>query len=57
MVIVEFEKLLKTGVLNGLTITDKLRFPTKKEAQNWVRDVQQFDRGARYVRFNIKDVA
>jgi hypothetical protein len=55
MVIVEFEKILKRGILNGLTVVDKLRFPSRKEASWWIRDVKQFDKGATYVRFDVKD--
>ena len=31
-IVVEFEKTLAKGVLNGLTVTDKIHFPSEKEA-------------------------
>lgn len=55
--VVEFEKLLAKGVLNGLTIKDRVHFATEKDAKAWVRDVQTFDRGSKYVSFMIKQVA
>ena len=51
--VVEFEKVLTKGVLNGLTIKDKVRFVTEKDARNWVYDVSKFDKGASYKHFKI----
>ena len=52
--VVEFEKLLTNGILNGLTINDRLHFISEKDAKRWVRDVQLFDKNARYINFNVK---
>jgi len=54
--IVEFEKLLKRGALNGLTIKDRLHFVSEKDAKNWVNDVQSFDKNSEYLNFTIKPV-
>lgn len=55
--VVEFEKLLTKGVLNGLTVKDRVHFASEKDAKAWVQDVQKLDRGARFVSFNVKAVA
>lgn len=55
--VVEFEKFLTKGVLNGLTIKDRVHFVDKQEAERWVSDVQKFDKGARYTSFKVKAVA
>lgn len=55
--VVEFEKILVRGVLNGLTVKDRLHFVDEKDAKRWVRDVQLFDKGARYIDFKVKEVA
>lgn len=56
--VVEFEKVLtKDSGLRGLTIRDRIRFVEKDSAENWIRDVQRFDRGATYCKFNLKEVA
>lgn len=52
--VVEFEKILAKGVLNGLTVHDRLHFVTEKDAYSWVRDVQKFDKGAHYTNFEVK---
>lgn len=55
--VVEFEKVLNKGTLNGLTIKDRLHFVSELDARHWVRDVQAFDRNARYTNFKVKAVA
>lgn len=55
--VVEFEKILAKGILNGLTIKDRLHFVDKKDAESWIKDVQKFDKNARYTDFKIKAVA
>ena len=55
--VVEFEKLLTKGVLNGLTVKDRVHFASEKDAKAWVQDVQKIDRGARFISFNVKAVA
>lgn len=55
--VVEFEKLLTKGVLNGLTVKDRVHFASEKDAKAWVQDVQKLDRGARFISFNVKAVA
>ena len=54
--IVEFEKLLKRGALNGLTIKERLHFVSEKDAKNWVNDVQSFDKNSEYLNFTINPV-
>jgi hypothetical protein len=53
--VVEFEKLLKRGFLEGLTIKDKIHFISEKDAVKWVDDVQRFDKNAEYINFYIKE--
>lgn len=55
--VVEFEKILAKGVLNGLTIRDRLHFVTKQDAVRWIRDVRKFDKGAHYTDMKVKKVA
>jgi hypothetical protein len=55
--VVEFEKLLTKGVLNGLTVKDRLHFMSEKDAKTWVKDVQNMDKGSKFVSFSIKQVA
>lgn len=55
--VVEFEKLLVKGNLNGLTIKDRIHFATENDARCWIRDVQKFDKGSNYISFNVKAVA
>lgn len=56
-VIVEFEKILAKGVLNGLTIKDRIHFVDERDARNWVRDVIKFDNNAHYKNFTVRVVA
>lgn len=51
--IVEFEKLLKRGVLDGLTVKDRLHFASEKDAKRWVSDVQMVDKNGQYFNFKI----
>lgn len=55
--VVEFEKLLTKGVLNGLTVKDRVHFATERDAKAWVRDVQKIDKGAKFISFSVKAVA
>lgn len=52
--VVEFDKLLNKGTLNGLTIKDRVHFTTEKDALNWVRDVQSFDKDRVFSHFEVK---
>jgi hypothetical protein len=52
--VVEFDKLLNRGSLNGLTIRDRLHFPSEKEAKRWVSDIQKFDNNRQFKGFKIK---
>ena len=51
-VLVTFKKRL-SGHLNGLEITDKIRFPSRREADTWVREIKDLDRGNVFSDFNI----
>lgn len=55
--VVEFEKILAKGILNGLTVKDRVHFANKKDAESWIVDVKKFDKGANYTSFKIKAVA
>lgn len=52
--VVEFDKLLTRGSINGLTVRDRLHFATEKEAKNWVDDIQKLDKDRQYKHFKIK---
>jgi hypothetical protein len=52
--VVEFEKILAKGVLNGLTIKDRIHFANEKDARIWIRDVQTFDKNSQYINFEVK---
>lgn len=56
-VVVEFEKVLAKGVLNGLTIKDKIHFPNEKDARSWIRDIERLDKNTRFMNFKVKEVA
>jgi hypothetical protein len=53
-VVVQFDKLLKRGVLNGLTVTDKVRFISEKDAVSWIEAVKVFAKGCEYSNFKIE---
>jgi len=55
--VVEFEKILAKGVLNGLTIKDRIHFADEKDARIWIRDVQKFDKNSQYINFEVKKSA
>lgn len=57
--VVEFEKILtkESSCLHGLTIRDRIRFVERDSAESWIRDVQRFDRGATYSKFNLREIA
>ena len=52
--VVEFDKLLNRGSINGLTVRDRLHFATEKEAKNWVDDIQKIDKNNQFKHFKIK---
>ena len=54
--VVEFEKSMTRGVLNGLTIRDRLHFASKKEALSWISDVKKLAR-ENFKNFEVKEVA
>jgi len=55
--VVEFDKLLNKGTLNGLTISDRVHFATEKDAQSWIRDIQSFDKDNVFTHFKVKGAA
>jgi hypothetical protein len=52
--VVEFEKILAKGVINGLTIKDRIHFSNEKDARIWIRDVQKLDNNSQYINFEVK---
>lgn len=52
-IVVEFEKLLVKGVLNGLTITDKIHFPSEADAKSWIEAVSKLSRDGEYSKFKV----
>jgi hypothetical protein len=52
--VVEFDKLLTRGSINGLTVRDRLHFATENEAKNWIDDIQKIDKNRQYKHFKIK---
>ena len=53
-IVVEFEKTLAKGVLNGLTVTDKIHFPTEREAKSWIDAVSKLNRDGRFSNFKMR---
>ena len=53
-IIVEFEKTLAKGVLNGLTVTDKIHFSTEKDAKSWIDAVSKLNRDGKYSNFKVR---
>jgi hypothetical protein len=53
---VEFEKIL-TKSYRGLTIQDRICFVDRNDAISWIKDLQKFDRGNVYTRFELKEIA
>ena len=53
-IVVEFEKTLAKGVLNGLTVTDKIHFPSEKEAKFWIDAVSKLNRDGKYSNFKMR---
>jgi hypothetical protein len=51
---VEFEKALKKGVLNGLTVTDKVYFPSETEAKSWIDAVSKLTKDGEYSNFKMR---
>jgi len=52
--VVEFDKLLNRGSINGLTVRDRLHFATENEAKIWVDDIQKIDKNRQFKHFKIK---
>ena len=52
--IVEFEKTLAKGVLNGLTVTDKIHFTSEKEAKSWIDAVSKLNRDGKFHNFKVR---
>jgi hypothetical protein len=53
-IVVEFEKALTKGVLNGLTVTDKVHFPSEQEAKLWIDAVSKLSKDGKYFNFKMK---
>lgn len=53
-IIVEFEKKLAKGVLNGLTITDSVHFTSKKEAKSWIDAVSKLTKDDEFSNFKMR---
>lgn len=51
--IVEFEKLLIRGVLDGLSTKERIHFDSEKEARRWVNDLQRLDKNTEYINFVV----
>lgn len=52
--VVEFDKILNKGSINGLTVKDRLHFATENEAKNWIDDIQKIDHNRQFKHFKIK---
>lgn len=55
-VVVEFEKLISKGVLNGLTVSDRLHFVDERDARQWIDAVSKLNRDGKYINFKVKKV-
>lgn len=55
--VVEFEKYFTKGVLNGLSIKDRVHFVTEEDAKRWTRDVSLLNRDGKYFNFQVKKIA
>lgn len=55
--VVEFEKYLTKGTLKGLTVKDRIHFPSKSDANSWVEAVSKLNRDGKYFNFKVKEVA
>jgi hypothetical protein len=55
--VVEFDKSLTKGVLNGLTVRDRLHFASEKEARSWIQDIKLLSRDGKFSNFKVKEVA
>jgi len=53
-IVVEFEKTLAKGVLNGLTVTDKIHFPNEKDAKLWIDAVSKLNRDGKFYNFKLR---
>jgi len=56
--LVEFEKKLNPSSRNerSLTVINKIRFATMKEAQQWITDVCLYDKNRTYFNFKLSGV-
>lgn len=52
--VVEFEKLLKKGRLNGLTVKDRLHFVSERDARDWVDAVSKLNRSGEFFNFKVR---
>lgn len=53
-IIVEFEKTLTKGKLNGLTVTDKIHFSSEKDAKSWIDAVSKLNRDGKFHNFKMR---
>ena len=53
-IVVEFEKTLTKGILNGLTVTDKIHFPSEGEAKSWIDAVSKLNRDGKFHNFKVR---
>jgi hypothetical protein len=51
---VDFQRKLRTGVVNALTVTDTVRFVSTVDAETWVKDVSRFDKNGMFSDFKIR---
>jgi hypothetical protein len=52
--VVEFEKLLNKGRLNGLTVKDRLHFIDERDARDWVDAVAKLNRDGKFFNFKVR---
>jgi len=55
--VVEFDKSLAKGVLNGLTVRDRLHFVSEKDARSWIKDIKLLSSDGKFFNFKVKEVA
>jgi hypothetical protein len=55
--VVEFEKAFVQGNLKGLTINDRLHFISKRDAEDWIKDVSKLNRDGQFFNFKVKVAA
>jgi hypothetical protein len=52
--VVELEKLIKKGRLNGLTVKDRLHFIDERDARDWVDAVSKLNRDGKFFNFKVR---